>query len=277
MLLKFLARSLSCLAVFGPAQPHALGQPATPDSSAYPYFTLQLGAGFPDDTNGSFSEGDFQLDTRFSVDPGFNGEVGIGYRFNETFRSDITLGYGSFGGVQQTLSLPGVASATLASNSNIEYFTAMVNGYLDIPIRNRDGSRSRWSPYLGAGLGYGNLTVPDCSFSTACFSGGSGGGFAYQGKIGLSYRTTPQGSLFLEGAYTGFSGPTINGVDFDNFGAWRLNVGWRQRFGGASRTQVVAADQPAAQTSEGSDVPVVAPAPLPVPQPGQSQPIRGLW
>jgi len=275
MLLKFLVRSLSCLAVVGLAQPDALGQSATPGSSAYPYFTLQLGAGFPDDTNGSFREGDFLLNTSFSADPGFNGEVGIGYRFNETFRSDITVGYGSFGGVQQTLRLPGVASATLDSRSNVEYFTAMLNGYLDIPIRNSDGSRSRWSPYLGAGIGYGNLTVPDCSFSAACFAGGSGGGFAYQGKVGLSYRATQQGALFLEGAYTGLTGPTIDGVDFDNFGTWRVNLGWRQRFGGASRPPAVAADQPAVQTSE----PVTAPTadPTPTPQPTPAQPIRGLW
>lgn len=277
MALQSLLRSLPGLAVIGLCLPQAMAEPAAPASTAYPYFTLQVGAGFPNNTNGSFREGPFLLDTSFTADPGFNGEVGIGYRFSERFRSDITVGYGNFGGVQQTLSLPGVAKATLDSNGQVEYFTAMVNGYYDIPIRNSDGSRSRWSPYLGAGIGYGNLSVPDCSFSSDCFSGGSGGGFAYQGKLGLSYKATQQGFLFLEGAYTGFTGPTIDGVDFDNFGTWRVNLGWRQRFGGASPAAAVAVEQPAAQTSEPSTAPAADPAPAPQSQPAPAMPIRGLW
>jgi hypothetical protein len=90
---------------------------------------------------------------------------------------------------------------------------------------------SRWSPYIGAGIGYGNLTTPGCALSKcSTFQGGSAGGFAYQGKLGLSYRATDTGFLFLEGGYLGLTGTNIANVSYDSFGTWRLNLGWRQRF-----------------------------------------------
>ena len=89
---------------------------------------------------------------------------------------------------------------------------------------------SRWSPYIGAGIGWGNLSTPSCA-TPGCqsFSGGSASTFAYQGKVGISYRATNSGFVFLEGGYLGTTGSTVSTVSYDPFGTWRLNLGWRQR------------------------------------------------
>jgi len=266
-------QSFAALCLLGglvvPLAGHA--QPAV--SNRYPYFTLQIGAGFPNNLNGNFTEAGTRLNTRLDGNGGFNGETGLGYRFGD-FRSDLTFGYSNFGGVRQTLSASGIGSATRDASGDLQLFTAMLNGYYDIPIRAADGTRSRWSPYLGAGIGYGNLSIPDCSFSSDCYEGGSLSGFAYQGKVGVSYRATERGFAFLEGSYLGMTGSELNGVDYDNFGSWRVNVGWRQGFGGAPQAAKVVETTPAV---EPAPAPVVQPEPAPTPAPSPSQPIRGLW
>mgnify|MGYP006273871731 CR=1 FL=1 len=239
----------------------------------YVYFTLQIGAGFPGGVDGRFEEVGTSLKTELDGNAGFNGETGLGYKVGD-FRGDVTFGYSNFSGVRQTLSASGIGSATLDASGDLRLFTAMLNGYYDIPIRAADGTRSRWSPYLGAGIGYGNLSIPDCSFSSDCYEGGSLSGFAYQGKVGVSYRATERGFAFLEGSYLGMTGSELNGVDYDNFGSWRVNVGWRQGFGGAPQAAKVVETAPAV---EPAPAPVVQPEPAPTPEPAPSQPIRGLW
>lgn len=94
----------------------------------------------------------------------------------------------------------------------------------------RDQLPSRWGPYVGAGIGYANLGTPACAASN-CYSGGSAGSFAWQAKLGVAYRATERGSAFLEGGYVGTAGNnSIDDVTFNSFGAWRVNVGWRQGF-----------------------------------------------
>ena len=275
---RLMSRSAGALAVaclsLGWLNPVAAeAKPA--ESTRYPYFTLQLGVGFPNTLTGRFSEVGTPLKTSLDGNAGFNGETGFGYRFGD-FRSDLTFGYSNFGGVRQTLSATGFGSATKDASGSLQMFTAMLNGYYDIPLRAADGTRSRWSPYLGAGIGYGNLNIPDCSFSSDCYKGGSMSGFAYQGKVGLSYRATERGFAFLEGSYLGMTGNTVNSVDYDGFGGWRVNLGWRQGFGGApaAATVVEAAPAPAVEAAPPAQ-PTVQPQPAPAPAP--SQPIRGLW
>ena len=266
-------KSLAALALAGGLLVPAAAQAKDPAAASYPYFTLQMGVGFPNTLNGHLNEAGSRVNTSLDGNPGFNGETGFGYKFGD-FRSDLTFGYSNFSGVRQSLSADGFGKATRDASGNLQMFTAMLNGYYDIPIRQGDGNRSRWSPYLGAGIGYGNLTVPDCSFSSECYEGGSMSGFAYQGKVGVSYRATERGFAFLEGSYLGMTGSKVNTVDYDNFGSWRVNLGWRQGFGGAPAAVKVVE---AAPVVEPAPAPVQPVQPEPTPAPAAPQPIRGLW
>jgi len=240
---------------------------ATNASSSFPYASLRLGVGFPQDYKGRFDVDDISSDTTLDLNTGFNGELAIGYQFNQA-RAELAVGYGNYGVDRQSFNLGSFGSVSTDGNGSANVTTVMVNGYYDIPIYGDKGVKSRWSPYIGAGIGYANIGLPSCD-GDGCFSGGSVNGFAYQGKVGVSYRATEQGFAFLEGGYLGATGSSVDGIAFDNFGTWQVSIGWRQGFGGAPR-KAVAQAAPASQPE-----PVVSPQPEPAPQ--AEPPIRGLW
>ncbi|MFO7629218.1 MAG: P44/Msp2 family outer membrane protein [Prochlorococcaceae cyanobacterium] len=247
------------------AAPAAVVVPAP--APTYPYVSAQLGVAFPNDYDGDFDAGAVPVNTRFELDPGFNGELAIGYQF-ERARTELAVGYGNFPVASQSFRVGNLGNASASGSDALAITTVMVNGYYDMPIQ-RDGVRSRWTPYLGAGIGYANISTPDCSFGSGCFEGGDASAFAYQGKVGVSYRASERGFAFLEGGYLGATGTVVDGVGFDNFGAWRLNIGWRQGFGGAPKKAAVLRAEPAAAAEPATVTePVPEAAPLPV---------RGLW
>lgn len=210
-------------------------QPAEVDRNRYPYGSIQLGVGFPNDYHGTLQDTDpFRVKSTLNLNTGFNGEAAIGYRFND-IRTDLSVGYSNFGVDSQHFQVRGGDGASANGNGSVKLWTVMANLYYDMPIWKRDQVRSRWSPYVGAGIGYANISTPSCSVSN-CFDGGSSGSFAWQAKLGVSYRATDSGSLFLEGGYLGtVGGSQVDSIRFDDFGAWRINIGWRQRFGGAPK------------------------------------------
>lgn len=234
----------------------------------YPYASLQLGVGFPTTYSGDFDvDGVDGVVTDLDLNTGFNGELALGYKFNN-FRSDLSVGYGNFGVNEQIYSTSKYGRASVSGKGSTNLTTVMLNGYYDIPIRNGDQSLSRWSPYVGGGIGYANISTPACA-AADCYSGGSAGAFAWQAKAGVSYRATERGFAFLEGGYVGTAGnTTVDEVTFGNFGAWRVNLGWRQGFGGAPKPQAVVQGEPA-------PAPVITPEPAPAP--AVQPPIRGLW
>ena len=211
------------------------------DPSSYPYASIKVGAGFPWNYNGDFDLLGTNVDTSLKLDGGFTGELAVGYKFNQA-RAEVAVGYGNYSSSKQTFNSGRYDSFSSSSNRALNLTTVMVNGYYDIPLTNGDGSRSRWSPYIGAGIGYANINAPSCSGS-GCFSGGSTGGFAYQGNLGLSYRVGNRSQAFVETGYLGSTSGSIDRVNFDSFGSWRVFLGWRQGFGGASKAPSASAPQ----------------------------------
>lgn len=245
----------------------ATGENSTANApTSFPYASLRVGVGFPQNYNGSFNLDGTSSDTTLDLNTGFNGELAIGYQFNQG-RAELAVGYGNYGVDSQSFDLGPFGSFSSDGNGSANVTTVMVNGYYDIPIYGDKGIKSRWSPYIGAGIGYANIGLPSCD-GDGCFSGGSVNGFAYQGKVGVSYRATDQGFAFLEGGYLGATGGSVDQVNFDNFGTWQVSIGWRQGFGGPRRSKAVA--QTSAQ-------PAPAPVDTPAPTPQAEPPIRGLW
>lgn len=243
------------------AQVTSNDQQSAPTSS-YPYASIKVGAGFPWNYDGNFDLLGSNVDTSLKLNGGFTGELGLGYKFNQA-RAEVAVGYGNYGVNNQTFTSSRYGSFSSSSDGSMSLTTVMVNGYYDFPLTNKDGSRSRWSPYIGAGIGYANLNAPSCS-GDGCFSGGNTGGFAYQGNVGLSYRVSDRGQAFVETGYLGSTSGTIDDVSFGSFSSWRVFLGWRQGFGGSPKTTTAAAPAPQAQ-------------PDPAPQPASQPAVRGLW
>ena len=198
----------------------------------YPYFSLQIGVGLPRDYAGDMPS--LSQQTSLDLNTGFNAEAAVGYRFND-FRTDLSVGYGGFGVDRQSISDQG-ESAVFQGSGTVDLLTVMANVYYDLPIRLKNGELSRWSPYVGGGIGYANVSVPSCV--GGCYGSRSDDAFAWQAKLGAAYRATESGTIFFEGGYLG----TVNNsgssaIEFGNFGAWRINLGWRQRFGGVGSSR----------------------------------------
>lgn len=221
-------------------QVNSIKQESEPTSS-HPYASIKVGAGFPWNYDGSFDIPGSTIDTSLKLNGGFTGELALGYKFKQA-RAEVAVGYGNYGVNSQTFSSSRYGSFSASSDGSMSLTTVMMNGYYDFPITNKDGTRSRWSPYIGAGIGYANLNLPSCS-SNGCFSGGSTGGFAYQGNVGLSYRVSDRSQAFVETGYLGSTSGSIDDVSFGGFSSWRVFIGWRQGFGGFSRATNAALPQ----------------------------------
>jgi len=204
----------------------------------YPYASIQAGVGLPNNLTGKLPLLGLPValppvQTTLGLNTGFNGELAVGYKFPD-FRTDLSVGYSNFASNTQTQTVTNVVGATLSNTQSgkgsVDLLTVMANAYYDFKIKNQDNTISRWSPYIGAGIGWGNLSTPSCATpGCSSFAGGSASTFAYQGKVGVAYRATNTGFAFLEGGYLGTTSANVSTVSWDPFGTWRINLGWRQK------------------------------------------------
>jgi hypothetical protein len=131
-------------------------------------------------------------------------------------------------------------------------------------------TNSRWTPYIGGGIGYTNLSTPSFSLNGFPTNSVNKGLFGWQAKVGVSYAMSYNSDIYVEGVYQGAGGYTSENLTFDAFNSFGGKIGFRYRFGARP---VAAAPAPAPQ-------PVIQPAPAPAPvfQPEPAPaPIRGLW
>jgi len=222
--------------ITNPTQPEEAAADSLP--SSYPYVSVQAGVAFPNALKGDFTLVNFPqvppVQNKLNLDTGFNGELAVGYKF-PSLRTDLSVGYSNFSSQTQKLTFTNVRGQTRSLTNpgfgDVELFTVMANAYYDFKIKNKDNAYSRWSPYIGAGIGWGNLSTPKCAIpNCTTFSGGNASTFVYQAKLGLAYRATQSGFVFLEAGYLGTTATTVSNVSYDPLGAVRLNLGWRQRF-----------------------------------------------
>ncbi|MEB3173587.1 MAG: P44/Msp2 family outer membrane protein, partial [Cyanobacteriota bacterium] len=204
----------------------------------YGYVSLGLGVGFPNNATADdvlVRVDGIQLgngNAEQSLDAGFAGEIAGGYQFRD-FRVELGIGYGGLNGGGGTVSgtdpLGQPVSVPYSADVSGDYVSVLVNAYYDIPT----GTKLR--PYIGAGIGYVNVSFGDVSFATDAgqvevVTGNSGGAFGYQGKLGLSYEAIPKGNIFGEVVYLGSTNPSGTSGSYSALGVWRLALGWRQGF-----------------------------------------------
>lgn len=167
---------------------------------------------------------------------------GVGYKFNEHFRSDVTVDYetrAKFKG--DLLSNTGCGAAKCGSHdtAKIDAWTFFWNGYID--IANFHG----FTPYVGGGIGVARLDISN--YRTTGFSGCGGKcptdsyagddkwNFAWNLQAGASFNVTD--NLLLDANYRFVdlgqaktkTIPGINGgkVKVDDIQAHEVRVGFR--------------------------------------------------
>ncbi|KAB0678026.1 outer membrane protein [Aureimonas leprariae] len=156
---------------------------------------------------------DFDLDDAAS----FGG--GVGYRFNDFLRTDVTADYFSpdldgrrgcpsyIAATQYGQAAPDI-TCKYKDSADVDIVTVMANAYVDL------GTYSIFTPYIGGGLGaayvdYGNLKVEQCGTSDC---GASPNDNVFHNKGEDSWR---------------FAGSLMAGVTMDVTGPLKLDVGYK--------------------------------------------------
>ena len=171
---------------------------------------------------------------------GIAAEGGLGYDFGNNIRTELTYVLNTFdSGKFSASGNIAIAGANLPltgrflPSGNVVSNSVFVSGYYDFP------TKSKFTPYVGAGLGYTSVNLPSepATFTSAIASGsknidsGSASSFGYLAKLGVSYAAAKSTDIYVEGIYQGNTGVTINEVQVDPLNTFSARAGLRFRFG----------------------------------------------
>ena len=170
--------------------------------------------------------------------------LGFGYKWNDWFRTDVTLDYEWPGHFHGRLNCPDPCTAAPSPEFSDEFasisaWTTLINAYFDIPLF-AEGPVGL-APYVGAGIGASYLTTSNVHFINPNGGTGSWGGdnkwnFAWSVTAGVSYAITRNTLLDFNWRYVNLgdavSGPTLAGlgnqrIHYDNIDANEIRIGLR--------------------------------------------------
>ncbi|CAK6696492.1 porin family protein [Synechococcus sp. CBW1107] len=253
------------------AQNYGSTEPVPYEQGTGWYLGLGLGAAWPTTTGvrtRNLTERGFEnVNGDLSFGGGFSGDLAVGYDFG-AIRTELSYVY-TRGSVNDVSFSSNGNNYNLSSSGVINKNDIFASGYWDI------STGSRWTPYIGGGIGYTNLSTPRIKVSSGGNSVSTGttnqGLFGWQAKVGVSYGVSNASDVYVEGTYSGASGFSGDNIRYDSYNDFGAKVGFRYRFG-----------QPAAQAVVVTPAPTPQPEPQPEPEPyvqpmPESAPIRGLW
>lgn len=164
----------------------------------------------------------------FTLKGGASYGVGVGYRFNEMFRTDATLDFFR-AGIKGRTNCPSYIKSSKGLNpvldnchyedsSTANIWTAMANAYVDLP------KVGALTPYFGAGLGAAYVNYDTFKSHEVCagctYTSDKGGldswRFAMGLMAGVSYDLTQQLKLDLGYRYLRINGGKAYGYDADD-------------------------------------------------------------
>lgn len=147
------------------------------------YVGIGGGVNFPEESD--ISGGAVSTDADF--DTGWAAIGSIGYAYGNGLRTEIELGYRQ----NDIGDLSGVAGGSGDSDA----FNAMINGLYDFH------NSSDFTPYIGVGIGYLDLSLDGVNPVGGATLDDSDGLLAYQGILGVGYSLTEQIALFVDYRY----------------------------------------------------------------------------
>lgn len=167
----------------------------------------------------------------------WNVGVGVGYKFNQYFRTDFTLDYetpGEFYGRANCVATCGATDYS-EETANISAWSGLVNGYVDL------GTYGGLTPYVGAGIGASYLRTSGTETSNGGnYSGDDTWNFAWALMAGASYAFTPNWSMDVGYRYINLgdarsadldpAGTEVMHVQYNDIDAHEVRVGLRYTF-----------------------------------------------
>ena len=145
-----------------------------------------------------------------NIDGDFSGEIGLGYKFNENVRGEIS--YSVTAGENKDRADSNKWSAGWFETTSV--FTSL---YYDFT------NDTKFTPYVGAGLGTTNIHT-DMRRDADQLR------FGYQGKLGASYDMSNSFDLFAEGVYQSTAESSLNEDTLDGISSFSTRLGTRYKF-----------------------------------------------
>ncbi len=173
--------------------------------------------------------------------------IGFGYRFNDSFRSDVTIDYEWESEFKGKLSCPNPCTGKPGKEyskeyANIEAWSGLVNAYWDFGLGGE--GIAGVIPYVGAGIGVSSLTTSKVSYTnpngtTGTWKGATTTNLAWAVMAGVSVPITNNWLVDLNYRYMDLgdaqSGKTIPAlgnkrIKYDDITASEVRVGFRYQF-----------------------------------------------
>jgi OmpA-OmpF porin, OOP family len=212
------------------------------------YLGLGAGVNFAEDSDvtGTGVNATADYDTGYSI-------IGaIGHSYRNKMRGEFELGY-------QDLDV-GSVSGSSAGSGDVDVFSFMINGFYDFK------NKSKWTPYVGVGIGGANVSADGVSNVSGSVLDDSDLVFAYQAMGGLTYQVNSNLGLFADYRYFGTSDADLtlaNNTDVDaDFASHRIMFGMRWHFGAPKP-----APAPMMTKAEPKPMPMAKAEPAPMPKP----------
>lgn len=191
------------------------------------YLRGDIGYKIYGDPSGSFSDpviGDLRFE-RESLDDAWMIGVGVGYKFNRWFRTDLTVDYETPAQAKGYAVCGTCTGGYSEEFADIDVWTVMLNGYVDL------GTWNRITPYVGAGIGAAYVRT---SGTYSVNPGGSGRSnydgdhsewnFAWALMAGASYAVTNNWSIDAGYRYKDLG--EAKTVKLNNVGSGESRVKW---------------------------------------------------
>ena len=149
------------------------------------------------------------------VDSGIAYGLNVGYDFGNDIRTEI--GYDKVTG-----DFSKVAGVAVTGDLDASTFSASV--FKDF------SSDSKFTPYVGAGLGTTNIDVGTITISGTSFAGSNSNSETLTLTLGTNYEFNEGSNLFLEGNYRKVGDVTVSGVQYTDISTLGVNAGIKFSF-----------------------------------------------
>jgi opacity protein-like surface antigen len=170
---------------------------------------------------------------------------GFGHKWNEFFRTDVTLDYEWPGEFEGRLICPSPCTGDPDPEYSIERaditaYTGLINFYFDLPLGG-EGAFGGFTPYIGAGLGTSYLVTDNVNFTNPNGTEGKWPGegtwnFAWAAMVGGSWALNKNWLIDLNWRYvdlgnakSGSTGPAFGNqkIHYNNISANEIRLGFR--------------------------------------------------
>ncbi len=174
--------------------------------------------------------------------------IGVGYRVNDMFRTDVTLDYewdSDFSGNVKCMDNCNLVTNPSYETATVDVWTVLWNAYADL------GYYNGFTPYVGAGIGASHIRVKDVeylnpktdgTFVKGKYPGGSDWSLSWALMAGVGYEIDQNWKIDAGYRYLHIgevatakidSGGHVASIKYEDLAAHEVRVGLRYEFGGS--------------------------------------------